>query len=171
MEEYKPVGLFVVKNDKGQYIYDDPFIKGGYMIHEKKYKNFRIYASRYIIGLIAGVLFSTLVDTKRAVIIGVATALLGEILFRVKFLKSLVYLPNYVRPSGTSFVDTITSSTTKTKKLIKVFLFLALAICIVINAYEQHYEGYMLIGSYVVCVVSAILSIMFLVSYIKDKGE
>ena len=171
MEEYKPVGLFIVKNDKNQYIYDDPFIKGGYMIHDNKYKNYRVYASRYIIGLIAGVLFSTLVDTKRSIIIGVATAIIGEILFRVKFLKTCAYLPNYKRPEGTSFFDTITSSTTTTKKLIKVFLFLALSILIVINAYEQNYSTYILVLCWIVSVISFIMSIMFLIAYIKDRGE
>lgn len=171
MNEYRPVGLFVVENDKGQYIYSDPFIKGGYMIPKTYYKEFRTYAMRYVIGIVVGTLISMFINKAiPSVAAGLATAIVGEILFRVKFLpKKCTFMPDY--KSNSNFLDVITTSSTRSKKLIKGFLLIAIGVLIILNAYSEKFVGAMFYASWVVGILALLASILFFISFAKDGGN
>lgn len=171
MNEYRPVGLFVVENDKGQYIYSDPFIKGGYMIPKAYYKEFRTYAMRYVIGIVVGTLISMFINKAiPSVAAGLATALVGEVLFRVKFLpKKCTFMPDY--KSQSSFLDTLTTSSTRSKKLIKGILLIAIGVLIILNGYDQNFSGVLLYASWVVGILAVLASFLFFISYVKDGGN
>jgi len=172
MDNMKLGGIFVQINEKGQYVYKDPFVKGGYLITLDKVKKYRIYALRYVLALLAAILVSTFIkDIRPALIVGLLTAIVGEILFRVKFLPSCTYLPNYVKDKNATLFKSIQKSTPTNKKIIKAVLFLALAILIVINAYQQNYPEYIIIGSWIVGVISLFMCIVYVIAIIKDGGN
>lgn len=170
MNEYRPIGLFVVENDKGQYIYSDPFVKGGYMINKSYYKQFRTYAMRYVLGIVVGTLLSMFIDVLPSVIVGALTAVVGEILFRVKFLpNNCTYLPDY--KSESNFLDVVTNSSTRSRKLIKGLLLIAIGVLIILNAYNEGYVGGLFYGSWVVGVLAILASILFFISFAKDGNK
>lgn len=171
MNDYQPKGLFVYQNDKGQYVYSDLFTTGGYVISRSDYKKYQVYALRYILGVAIVALLSMLIDWKPAIIVGVLTVLVGEVLFRVKFLgKTCSYDPRFKKPEANSFLDKITKSTDPSKKIIKAILFVAFGILIVINGYQQNYTGFFMILSWAVGVLSEIFAVLFFISFIKDGG-
>ena len=171
MNTYQPKGFFVYLNDKGQCVYSDLFCKGGYIIARSDYKKYQVYALRYILGIVIIALLSTLIAMKPSIIVGVLTVIVGEILFRVKFLgKTCTYDPKFKKPEAASFLDKITKSADPSKKIIKAILFLIFGILIVINAYQQAYTGFFMILSWVVGVISEVFAVLFFISFIKDGG-
>lgn len=172
MNDYQPKGLFIFQNDKGQYVYSDLFTTGGYIISRSDYKKYQVYALRYILGIVIIALLSTLIDMKPSIIVGVLTVLVGELLFRLKFLaKTCTYDPKFKKPQSDNFLDKITKSSDPSKKLIKAILFVIFGVLIVINAYQQNYTGIFMILSWVIGVLSEIFAVLFFVSFIKDGGR
>lgn len=172
MNDYQPKGFFVYQNDKGQCVYSDLFTTGGYIISRSDYKKYQVYALRYILGVVIVALLSTLIAMKPSIIVGVLTVIVGEILFRVKFLgKTCTYDPKFRKSEASSFLDKITKSSDPSKKLIKAILFVVFGVLIVINAYQQNYTGFFMILSWAVGVISEIFAVLFFVSFIKDGGN
>lgn len=172
MNTYQPKGLFVYINDKGQYVYSDLFCKGGYIISRSDYKKYQVYALRYILGVVIVALLSTLIAMKPSIIVGVLTVIVGEILFRVKFLgKTCTYDPKFVRPQSEDFIDKFTRSPDPSKKIIKAALLLLFGILIVINAYQQNFSNLFVIISWCVGIISEVFAVIFLISYLRDGGK
>lgn len=171
MSDYKPVGMFISQNENGQYIYSDPFIKGGFQLGKKDFEKYRIYASRFTISLIVVALLLTFVDPLPSIIVGLFTAVVGELLFRFKFLKSLIYLPDYKSTDQRTFLQKITNSSDDNKKLIKALLLVVLAVLIVINAYQQNFRPTIIYACWVVAFLAFIYAILFVVSYFKYRGK
>lgn len=170
-EAYKPAGLFISINDKGQYIYSDPFIKGGYLIGKNNYQKYRTYALRYVIGIVIAILFSSFIKLFPALIVGACTIIAGEILFRVKFLKkSCIYIEDYEKDAGRNIIKKVTEPTSKPKQIIKSILFVALGVLLVINAYEQNFTGTLLIICWIVGICVALVGItLLIIVLVKEK--
>lgn len=171
MKDYKPTGLFINQNDKGQYVFSDFFIKGGYLLLQRDYEKYRIYSMRYTISIIVIALLSTFISMRIAILVGILTAIVGELLFRIKFLKTLTYLPDYKRVDNKTLLDTLTTSSDNNKKIIKAILCVALSILIVINAYQQHYSQTVVICCWVISVIAFIFALLFVISYFKEKNK
>lgn len=173
METNEPKGIFISKNNKGQFVYSDMFMKGGYLITKKEYPKYRNYALRYFIGVAIIILFSsTILDFMPSLFLGLATIIVGEILFRIRFLKgSCTYIPDYKMEPGKTIIDNLVASSTKGKTIIKVFLYILFGGLIVLNAQDQGYTGLPLTLSWIIGVISEIIALFLLVVYIKLRDK
>lgn len=168
----RPTGLFIQENDKGQYVYKDMFVKGGYIISNDKAKKYGVYSLRYVIALITALLVDSFINNVLpSLIVGIFVAIVGEILFRVKFLPSCTYLPNYVKKKEESFLTTIIKNTPTSKKIIKIVLFLALAVLIVVNGIQQNYPIYGMVMCYIVSAASLVMCVIHVIALIKEGGN
>lgn len=171
MNEYQPKGIFITQNDKGQYIYSDFFIKGGYAINKSNYQKYRTYAMRYVIGIIVAILLSTIIPLFPSILVGILTAIIGEILFRVKFLrKSCVYLSDYKKDKKDAIRNYITDSSFG-KTIIKAILFVAFGALLILNAYDQNYTGFYFYLSWTVGIIAIVIAIILLILTLINRRK
>lgn len=172
MNEYQPKGLFVSQNDKGQYVYSDLFVKGGYVISKSNYLKYRTYAMRYVIGIIVAILLSTFIPLHYSIIVGILTAIVGEILFRIKFLKkSCVYVSDFKKDTKNSIKSTLADPSSLFKSILRIILFIAFGVLLIINAYEQQYEGFSFYLCWVVGIIACLIALISTILVIKNKGN
>jgi len=171
MNDYKPTSRFIAQNEKGQYVYSDFLTEGGYVITKGDYNKFRVYTFRYMIGILVGILLSTFIENWiPCVIAGGATAVVGEFIFRFKFLRNCLYLPRYIRPKK-PLLDELTAGTTTGKRIVKMFLFLAFGILIVVFAYTEKFEGFKFYTCWVIGAGSLLMFLLYIISFIKNGGK
>lgn len=136
----------------GQTVYYDPLTKKGYLIDKKVEGKFYIYKNRYVLILIAIMLFSEYFPGwVQAVMTGVGICLVVEILFRFRFLPSLRQTTKFDRKNRQTMLKSIIDSKEPRKAILRVVLYLAFAVLIIVNAW-------MMEADIAVIVVSALLS-------------
>lgn len=172
MDYYQPKGLFITKTEKGQYVYSDPLIKGGYVISKKDYQKYRTYALRYVIGIIIIILLSTFIDIVPSLLVGLITIIVGEILFRVKFLKkTCTFMEDFKKDSKETIINNLSKNSPFWKQILKIILFIAFGILLILNAYDQQFEGIILIINWIVGVVSCGIALFLIFLLIKNRGN
>lgn len=162
----RPSGIHIYIDDKGRDVYYDVFTKRGYVIQEKNRSTYARFENRYLLCIILIILLCSITDNYLlSIIIGVVAAIIYEIAFRFNFLTTLVAINNFKPKEKNSIINQIANSNQKQKTIIKVILYIALAVLIVINAYKQGLSTPLIILSYIVSlfgIASAIINIIAL---------
>lgn len=158
VDDNKIGGLNVYHDEKGRPVYLNRFNHVGYVLTDKT-KPFRTYSSRFFIGGIAAI-FAYMFELPlfMCIILGIVAYALMEFKFR-KFLQTLPQIPNF---KPVNHLGTIQSEATLDMKkiVIKIGLFLALAVLLIVNAYQQKYEGIMLYLNWVIAAGAAVMCII-----------
>lgn len=141
-------GMNIFTDNHDRYVYRDPISKTGYLI-EGRVKEFRTYSARFIIGLFAGIVtYVFQIPWYICIVIGIIAWFVMEIKFR-SFLKHLPQIPNFTPAEKT---DPIVAESKKERNtiILKLVLFIVVAVLIVINAYQSKFEGAVLILNYII---------------------
>lgn len=127
-------GVHIYKDDHNRYVYYNVFDHNGYVLNDiQKYKT---YSSRFIVGLIGGILaYSFDLGAVLSVIIGLAAYILMEIKFRM-FLKKQSMLPNFKRKERPPRLVTAASEETK-KIYMKIVAYIAFGVLIIILPFSE----------------------------------
>lgn len=161
-------GLHIYIDKNGRTIYYNIFDHTGYIIDGYE-KTYRTLSMRYLVGGLAAVLsYSFDFGWLVACILGVAAWLLMEMRFR-KFLKGMPKIEKFKRDKRVTFLE-ISAKEDPKKLLLKVGLWFVFGVCLVINAHEKGYEGYMLYLNYVIAAVSVVFAIAYAFGFFKSKS-
>lgn len=151
-------GFSVYRDDKNRQVYLNRLNHIGYVItgHEKL---FRTYSSRFFIGIVAAVFtYMFNVPLYLCIVIGIAAFIFMELKFR-KFLKALPQIADFKPHNRVGTVQAEANTDIK-KILTKILLFIALSILLLVNAYQQQYEGVILYLNYVLSACALVMCIV-----------
>ena len=157
-EEEKIGGIGVYRDEKGRPVYWNRFNKTAYLLTGKT-KPFRTYSSRFYIGFIAGALTYVF---KMPIIACIAIGLIVYAAMEYKFRSFLRTLPEIKHFDPRKRVKKIEAEAKMDtyKIVLKVVLAAAMIVLILLNAYQQQFEGFFLYLNYALCGVAAILMIV-----------
>ena len=160
-------GWHVYKDDRGRAVYYDVFSKTGYILanNEERYKQFSM---RFVMGLIGFILILMFnMPIWLCVLAGVGVYAFLEFRFR-KFLATLPRIENF--KCNEKMKSEASIKTLDTNKIIlKMVLLLALAVLIIINAYNENYTGWMLTLNYVISALTFIFALYHAKELISRK--
>lgn len=166
-------GANVYINNRGQSIYYDRFRKCGYVITDESATKFNLYSNRYLFIALAVILSGNfLASWKVCIIVGIIAAVAAELAFRFHYLPSMTCIQNYTSDKKENVIARIVATDDQNKILIKILLFIALSILIVMNAYDQGYTGLPYYLSWAVCVGAAVGAVINLIAFFQAlKGK
>lgn len=145
-EGKKLSGIHIYMDERGRTVYYDVLTKIGYLIEEYE-QAYRPFAMRYFLGMFAGILaYMFEAPLWLCAIAGIVVYIFMEIKFRL-FLKKVPALLDFKPTKRIGFVQSAANDTSA-KVILKLVLYLALAVLFVINAYLEHYTDFMLIASW-----------------------
>lgn len=139
-------GIHIYKDDHNRYVYYDVFSHSGYVINNVQ--SYRGYANRFMLALVAGVLLYTFDLGTWKPFIAIGAALLIYIIMEIKFrsfLKRQTLILNFQPKERPPRVLTAASEEKK-KLILKIILFLAFSILIIVLPFvstTQQYDIYM----------------------------
>lgn len=153
MNREELAGVNIYKDDHNRYVYYNVFNHVGYVLSDiQKYKT---YSSRFIIGLLAGILaYSFDLGVILSLLIGIAAYAFMEVKFRF-FLKTQTQMPNFKRKKRPPRL--ITAASVETNKIyMKIFAYLLFGILIIYLPFSE--ENYSMLVK-VLCIVIGIAAI------------
>lgn len=164
----KLTGLHIYQDDKGRDVYYDIFSKKGYLLQPSTLKKYFLFKNRYIIAAALGILLLGFIQPPYLpILIGVATAIALEIYFRISFLPSLSTVKGFKPSERQSYLNRIIDNTPKGKIIMKVVLYLALSILLVVNALQAGYTGINLYFSLGLAAAGLVMSVIQVMALVK----
>lgn len=155
----------------GQTVYYDAISKNGYIIDQKIEGKFFAYKNRFVIILMAIILLSEYFPSwKAALATGVATYIVAEILFRFKFLRSLRVTTKFDRTTRQTMLRTIVESKDMKKAGLRVVLYAAFAILVILNAILMEADPAILVVSVLLSVFALYCVVINIIACIKMKN-
>lgn len=165
--EQKVSGINVFYDAKDRPIYFDRFSKNGYLIKDVE-KTYNFYSMRFAIGIIGAIIsYAFSLPMTFCIGIGIILYLFMEFQFR-RFLKNLTTFKNFSPQKKVSRLDAETSLESN-KILLKGFLFLVLAVLIVLNCIQEQYTGIIMIINYVLAAGAVLMSFFEGVAFVKKS--
>lgn len=139
-------GIHIYVDDHGRTVYYDVLTKIGYLIDDYE-QAYRPFSMRFFIGLCAGVVVNMFeLPVPICAVIGVGVYIFMEIKFRL-FLKKVPALLDFKPSKRVGFIESAANDTSS-RVILKLVLYLALAVLFVLNAYLEHYTGLILAVSW-----------------------
>lgn len=168
-DKLKLGGIHIYEDNHGRAVYYDVFTKCGYVLDDRE-QAYRPYAMRFVIGIFAAILtYMFELPIWLCILLGVVAYGVME----VKFRKFLTTVPTMIDFKPTKRVGLVESAAddTKNRILLKLLLYFALAVLIILNAYQQKYTGFMLALNYVISVFGAAFGVIQILAYIRKGKE
>lgn len=163
-------GRNIYLDRQGQTVYYDPVSKCGYIIDKKVEGKFFVYKNRFVLILMIMILFSEYFPSwKEVVITGIAIYLLAEILFRFKFLRSLRQTTKFNREKRQTMLKSIIESKDTKKAILRIILYLAFAILVILNAITMKADIAILLVSILLSIMAMYCVIVNIIACIKMK--
>lgn len=135
-------GINIFLDTKGRYVYRDRFSKIGYIIPVGSMKSYRSYSLRFFLCLaVFALLADYILAPWLAAIAAVAVYAIIEFRFRKKFLGSLTQVPNFTPAAHESRLK-VMARESKSKLIVLILLFIALAILLLLNVWDQNNRGH-----------------------------
>lgn len=106
---------------------------------------------------------------KKVVITGIAIYLLAEILFRFKFLRSLRQTTKFNREKRQTMLKSIIESKDTKKAILRIILYLAFAILVILNAITMKADIAILLVSILLSIMAMYCVIVNIIACIKMK--
>lgn len=167
--DQKVSGINVFYDSKDRPIYFDRFSKNGYLIKDVE-KTYNFYSMRFAIGII-GAIISYAFNLSIGICIGIGVVLyvFMEFQFR-RFLRNLTVYKNFKPEKKISRIEAEMSMETN-KIALKSFLFIVLAILLVLNCIQEQYTGIVMIINYILAAISVLYALFdFYVLIKKNKS-
>ena len=166
-EKLKLGGMHIYIDTHGRAVYYDVLTKIGYVLDD--YENtYRPYSMRFVIGIFAAVLIKMFeAPLWLCVVLGFVAYAFMEVKFRL-FLKKLPQLLDFKPEKRAGIITTAANEETK-KIVLKLILYIALAVLIIINAYDQKYEGIILAANWLICLFGIYFAVIQVLALIKKN--
>lgn len=143
----KVSGINVFEDDKGRPYYVDRFTKTAYLLKDVE-NTYKFYSMRFFLGLMIGIIaYSFHLSTTVCILLGVAGYVFMEFRFRV-FLGRLTQNKNFKPKQKPGRIES-EMQTDMQKVVIKLLLFIALGVLLIINAQQQNFKGFIQYANYV----------------------
>lgn len=153
-------GFNIYLDDLDRYVYYDYFTNQGYLLLEKNTKQFYFYQNRFLYIAILMILLASFVPNIWLCLgVGALAALVFEYFFRMKYLPSLTRLGSFKKERKASSVTRKLNPDTKGKLMLKSLLYVVLAVLLVLNAYIEAYEPWLVGLSCLIAVVAIFIAI------------
>ena len=154
-------GWHVYRDERGRAVYYDVFSKTGYILanNEDRYKQFSM---RFVLGAI-GFILMLMFDMPIWLCVLAGVAVYGFLEFRFRI---------FLKKCNEKMKSEASIKTLDTNKIIlKMVLLLALAVLIIINAYNENYTGWMLTLNYVISALTFIFALYHAKELISRKSK
>lgn len=153
----QPVGRNLYFDAKHRMIYVSPLLREALYLPKYDYKKFNRYKSRFLIAIAAfmilGTAFSEWFEWPLWISIVLSLLIFAGIEFSFyKFQKTLTVVKNFDKAEATPTVNSVISPDMRAKCWLKIVLYIVLGVLLVVNAYDQHYDLWLLIACYVAMV-------------------
>ena len=149
-------GINMYVDERNRDIYYDIFTKNGYIIDEKRAKKFNMFKNRFILVFMGAVLAVNFVlDIKLTIIFSLLVIAALEYSFRFKFLPHCTMIPKFKKGNRAVFDN----HEDKPKEILRIVLYIAFAVLIVMNAYISEFDTFMLALSYLASVLAMFAAI------------
>ncbi|QNM12384.1 MULTISPECIES: hypothetical protein [Bacillota] len=168
-DKLKLGGIHIYEDSHGRAVYYDVFTKCGYVLDDRE-QAYRPYAMRFVIGIFAAVL-TYMFELPLWMCLGLGVVAYGvmEVKFR-KFLKTVPQMIDFKPKKRIGLVESAADDT-KNRILLKVLLYFALAVLIILNAYQQKFTGFMLGLNYLISVFGVVFGIIQIMAFVKKGKE
>lgn len=158
----KVTGFNIYKDKLNRDIYYDFITKEGYVITAKNLSKFNFYKKRFIIPIITFALTYTLniagfeFGIAGASALAVIAIVVTEYIFRFKFLKSAITVPNFVPNKQENYFHELASSSDFLALVVKGILYIILGITLIIFGIQENFE----IIEWIACIIITIVLII-----------
>ena len=164
-------GSNIYLDDLGRNVYYDKLTKEAYLIQDKDFKSFSFYSNRYVLVVGSIIVFSVFLESfVVCTSIALCLVIVLEIIFRKKYLPTLIKLDNFKANNKLSYVDQEVDGNSSSKTKLKVFLFILLAILLGANAYIEEFKGFELIITGIIIIFALVLAAMNIKALSKKKN-
>lgn len=141
----QPAGKNLYFDKKKRMVYVSPYLHEALYLPKYEYKKFNRFKSRYLICaatfMILGPAFSSWFNLPLWMAALIALLALAGFEFSFyRFQKTLAVAKNFDPTTAVSTIDQTISKETRQKAYIKITLYIALGVLLVLNAYDQHYD-------------------------------
>ena len=174
----KVTGFNIYKDKLNRDIYYDFLTKEGYVINSKNLSKFNFYKKRFIIPVILFALTYTLniagfeFGIAGASALAVISIIVTEFIFRFKFLKSAITVPNFVPNKKENYFHQLAESSDFLALVIKGILYIILGISLVIFGYQESFETIEWIACIIITVILIIVGFFqFYAAIIKKSNK
>ena len=138
LDNYNPFKKHLLQDKKHRDVYYDYHTKTAYYITDTDMRKYKLYSNSWLFAISFAVLAGGwFLEPPVAILAGCVIFVALDIVFRRKFLPSLTYKENV------NVDDLVSVSTNKVKKettgrtLIRILLYAAFSVLLVLNAYDQ----------------------------------
>lgn len=174
----KVTGFNIYKDKKNRDVYYDWLTKEAYMITKYEIKKLNFYQKRFIIPVIIFSLVYTIdvFKLKFGIMGAGAAALLSficmEYLFRFRFLKSMIVVPNFVPDKKEGYVYQLANSAPLSNLIVKGLLYITLGVLLVVFGYQEGFQTIEWFACIIITIVVVFAGIIHLyASFIKYKEK
>ena len=163
-------GPNIYQDKHGNTIYYNKRKNIAYKILADKEGTFRTYQSRYVIALIAFILFYILFKLNIFLSIGLTVVIGGFLEYRYRsFLKKAPQSVGFVKQEKVKPIELSTN-----ELMVRIFLYLALAILLVVNTFvSKNVSGNkpLIVVSYIIAVFAAFIGFKYISLTIRKKSK
>ena len=165
-------GLFIYYDDKKRRtLYKDFFSKKAYIINNSDVKKYSLFSSRYLAAFIIAILVVYYLNNEwLGIAIGVASLVIFEILFRVKFLGELSVVEDFIVPKKEGIIER-TSKYSYSSLILSIVISFAFGIWYFINTLKTDYTIFMKICNYAISLVPLALGTINVIGLIKKTTQ
>lgn len=172
VEKIRLSGRNIYTDKKGRVIYYDFITKQGYLVDKKRENSAQFFKNRFVVLLFAAILFgATFLTWIQAAIAWAVMMALAEVMFRCSFLKKMEKVTDVDFERRVSALQYIMENKEKGRIGILAFLYLLLAVLVVLNAYMEKYSLGLQILSGGIALVGVYFSILHIAALIKMNAE
>ncbi|HQB32728.1 MAG TPA: hypothetical protein PLI19_05290 [Erysipelotrichaceae bacterium] len=164
-------GKNIYKDEKGRTVLYRESEKTGYVIQEKNQQAYNLYANRYAISVIAGILaanFNVPIPYCIAITIGIMAFL--EYRYRLNFLPSLVQIKNFKPTENISTLDALVMEKDKKRNLTLVILYPLFGALIIINGLQMKASPLIMGGNILIAIFALYMAVINFIALRKIKS-
>lgn len=163
-------GRNIYLDNHGQTVFYDVLTKKGYIIDSKVESKFYLLKNRFFLVAIVIILFGEYFSSwVQATITGIAICIFTELYFRFKFLRGLRETKKFDRGKRQTMLLATIESNEPRKALLRVVLYCAFAILIVVNALMIKADLVIMTVSILLCIVASYCAVINVIALIKMK--
>ena len=168
-------GLNVYTDEKNRVIYYHPLTKKAIYVPAFEQKTFSMYQKRYLLAACAFILLTTILadwfelPTFVPLLITIVGVVLVEFNFH-KYLNKLQPVKHFNKEKCTGYFD-ILEGEDKTKMILRIILYLALGIVLVINAYVSKYDQISIVACWIILIGLVAYVGTLIYSLIRKKNK
>ena len=161
-------GMFIYKNKNNQNVYYDIITKKAYIITKQDENKYSVFSSRLVMSISLSILITWLIKISIpfAILAGVALYVITTLIFRLKFLPSLVEDTKFIKPKRSNIFHDSAKTTPLNKMIVGCVIILVIIALSIIEIKTNGAQGQKLIGQIIIISVASLYLIFLLITII-----